>query len=87
MLTDTKERQIKELCVNGNVALRLLLCKGPQSNLKNEEFTLLFGAAERDRKYIPRDAVMRAEGNRLLVLQNPIIYRKLRTPDVVYTKV
>jgi hypothetical protein len=83
MLTDTKEPQIKELRVNSKEALRLLICKGPQPHLKNEEFTLLFGASERDKRYVPKDALARAESNRQLVLQNPVIHRKLRKQDAV----
>lgn len=82
MLTDTKEAQIKELRVNSNEALRLLLCKGPDPQLKNDEFTLLFGAKERDKRYQPRDALALAESNRQLVLQNPTAHRKLREKDV-----
>jgi hypothetical protein len=78
MLTDTAEAQIKELRINSTRALRLLLCKGPEPKLKNEEFTLLFGAAERDKRYVPRDALARAESNRQLVLQKPTVHRTLR---------
>jgi hypothetical protein len=78
MLTDTKYPQIKELRVNSKEALRLLLCKGPDPKLKGKEFTLLYGAAERDSKYVPRDALERAETNRLLVLKDQNRYRKLR---------
>ncbi|MGH2508995.1 MAG: hypothetical protein ACRDHZ_16560 [Ktedonobacteraceae bacterium] len=81
MLTDTKYPQIKELRINSKEALRLLLCKGPDPKLKAQEFTLLYGAAERDSKYVPRDALQRAETNRLLVLKDQNRHRKLRKYD------
>ncbi len=81
MLTDTKYPQIKELRINSKEALRLLLCKGPDPKLKGQEFTLLYGAAERDSKYVPRDALERAETNRLLVLKDQNRYRRLREYD------
>jgi hypothetical protein len=81
MLTDTNYPQIKELRINSKEALRLLLCKGPDPKLKGQEFTLLYGAAERDSKYVPRDALQRAETNRLLVLRDQNQYRKLRKYD------
>jgi hypothetical protein len=78
MLTDTNNPQIKELVVNSKEALRLLMCKGPHPHLKNEEFTLLFGACERDRKYVPRNSLELADVNRKLVLQDPARHRKIR---------
>lgn len=81
MLTDTKLPQIKELRINSKEALRILLCKGPDPKTKNDEITLLFCAAERDKKYVPRDALERAEENRKLVLQNPELYRTPRKKD------
>jgi hypothetical protein len=61
-----RQRNIMELAIKGQVALRPLLCRGP-FNVQNE-FTFLFGAIERDRKYVPRDAPQRAETNRLDLL-------------------
>lgn len=78
LLTDTKENQIKELRVCSKEALRLLLCKGPAPQLKEKEFTLLFGAEERDNKYAPRNALAFAERNRQLVLADPLKHRVLR---------
>lgn len=78
LLTDTKENQIKELRVCSKEALRLLLCKGPAPQLKEKEFTLLFGAKERDNKYAPRNALAFAERNRQLVLADPLKHRVLR---------
>jgi hypothetical protein len=60
---------IYKLRINGNVALRPMLCKGPVN--MGEEFTLLFGAEEKDRKLIPADAVKRADDRRQEVVQNP----------------
>jgi hypothetical protein len=81
MLTDTNEPQIKELCVNSKEALRLLLCKGPAPDQKNKEITLLFGAKERDKRYVPRNALALAEANRKLVLSNSVKHRVLRKAD------
>lgn len=58
-----KQRHILEMPIKGEVALRPMLCRGPFFIKK--EFTFLFGAVERDRKYVPRDAPKRAEANRL----------------------
>jgi len=78
---------IKEICLKGDRALRLLMCRGPfkigrhpakkgprlkaPSIWASPEFTLLFGAEERDGKYVPRDAVLQAENRRDIVLGNP----------------
>jgi hypothetical protein len=45
---------IYKMRINGRVALRPLLCKGPINN--DAEFTLLMGATERDRQWQPRNA-------------------------------
>lgn len=45
---------IYKMRINGRVALRPLLCKGPINN--DQEFTLLKGATEMDRKLEPRNA-------------------------------
>lgn len=37
----------------------------------NKEFTLLYGAIEKDTKYIPRDAPEQAESRRLKVVADP----------------
>ena len=60
---------IYKLRINGQVALRPLLCKGPINN--DEEFTLLMGAIERDRKLEPRNAPDIAERRRQEILNNP----------------
>lgn len=69
LLQSTRERHIKEIAVNGQVALRLLLCHGPIV-MKNE-FTFLFGATERDKKYNPKDSPERADKNRSDLISNP----------------
>ena len=57
-ITDTKEKSIKEIVVNGKSgAFRLFLCRGPTNT--GSELTLLCGGQEKDRKYIgtnPSDA-------------------------------
>ena len=58
MITDTKQRSIRELVINGKSgAYRLFICRGPK-DMRNE-LTLLCGGQEKDRKYIvnnPSDA-------------------------------
>jgi hypothetical protein len=72
---------IYKLRINGRVALRPMLCKGPVE--KDEEFTLLFGAVEKDRKLVPGNAVSRAEDRRQKVIKNP---RQRRCPHERVTK-
>ncbi|MBU4232817.1 MAG: hypothetical protein L6277_08415 [Desulfobacterales bacterium] len=57
-----RQRHILEIPMKGKVALRPMLCRGP---FARGEFTLLFGAVERDRVYVPLNAPLRAEANRL----------------------
>lgn len=79
-------RHIKEIVVGGNIALRLLVCRGPikmqYENAKSgngsrtaigtaPEFTLLFGAEERDGNYVPSNAVQIAEAFRENVINDP----------------
>lgn len=52
-----------EIPMKGQVALRPMLCRGPFS--VRTEFTFLFGAVERDNRYVPIDAPRRADTNRL----------------------
>ena len=72
---------IKEIKIGGNIAIRLLLCLGPIVMGRDEvtgksnpwvapEYTLLFGAEERDNQYVPRDAVQQAERRRQAIVQN-----------------
>ena len=69
LLQNTRCKHIMEIAVNSQVALRPMLCRGP-FNMKSE-FTFLFGATERDAKYVPKNAPERAEGNRLDLLADP----------------
>lgn len=69
LLSDTKSGKIKKLRINGDRALRPMLCKGPKYN--NTEFTLLLGAEEKDRKLIPKDAVEQAEKLYIKVKASP----------------
>lgn len=66
LLQPTRHRHIKELAVNGQVALRAMLCHGPFA--MRSEFTFLCGAVERDVKYVPSDAPKKAEARRLDLL-------------------
>ena len=77
LLSDTPSRKIKKIRVNGRVAIRLLLCRGP---IGSSEFTLLYGAKEENRKFVPRDAVARAENNRQEVINDPDNRRQLFDP-------
>ncbi len=69
LLQNTRCRHIMELAVNGQVALRPMLCRGPFA--MQSEFTFLLGVVERDRRYVPPDAPERAEANRLDLLAHP----------------
>lgn len=66
LLQDTRCPHIKEIAVNGQVAIRAMLCRGPF--VIKSEFTFLYGAVERDRIYVPRNAPERADSNRLDLL-------------------
>jgi len=83
---------IKEIVIGGDRALRLLLCRGPMDIGRNgatgkngktspwaaPEYTLLFGAEERDSRYVPHNAVRQAEARRQVILKDP----KRRVPHV-----
>ncbi len=69
LLHPTSCKHIFHLTVNGQVALRPMLCRGPIRH--QNEFTFLCGATEKDRKYVPRDAPMRAEENRTTLILHP----------------
>ena len=68
-------KPIYKLRINGRVALRPMLCKGPINN--DSEFTILMGATEKDRVLIPADAVDQAANRRTEVIANP---GRRRTP-------
>lgn len=69
LLSDTTSTDIKKIRIKGNVAVRLMLCKGPIS--LDTEFTLLLGATERDGRLVPEDAVERAEERRKKIIKEP----------------
>ena len=74
LLTPTKLTPILEIAIKGNVALRPLLCEGPTKDSNghyNKEFTILFGAIEKDRKYKPKGALERAKKYRDEVIKDP----------------
>ncbi len=75
LLSDTPSPHVKKIRVNGRVAPRLLLCRGPV-NMTAREFTLLFGCTERDRAFVPANAIAKAEENRGFVLADPDQRRK-----------
>jgi hypothetical protein len=78
LLSDTPYPHIKKMRLNGRVAPRLLLCRGPV-NMGAQEFTLLFGCTERDRKFVPSTALATAEEHRQYVIADP---QKRRTKRV-----
>jgi hypothetical protein len=63
-----KSRHIYKLRVNGRVAPRLLLCKGPIQ--METEFTLLVGVFERDGE-LPEGIEQIAEEYRLAIIADP----------------
>jgi hypothetical protein len=69
LLHPTRCKYIMHLMVNGEVALRPMLCRGPFNHQR--EFTFLFGTTERDRKLVQRDAPERAEQNRNDLIRHP----------------
>jgi hypothetical protein len=69
LLDGTHQKHIDKLKVTGQVTIRLMLCRGPIN--MDGEFTLLFGAFERDRRLVPANAEDRAEINRTEVIKNP----------------
>jgi hypothetical protein len=69
LLSDTSSRNIKKIRVNGDVALRPMLCRGPLN--MDREYTLLCGAIEKDRELVPKNAVEMAEGRREEVIAEP----------------
>lgn len=70
-----KHKHILKLRVNGQVAVRILLCRGPLDG--ETAYTLLVGAVERDWQLEPRDAPEKASSRREQVLAEPTLKRKL----------
>lgn len=80
ILTPTVEPNIKEIVINGRIALRLMICRGPL-NMDGSEFTLLLGSQEKDKKYIPRNAPGKAEEHRQIIIRNPnrrVIHERIK---------
>ena len=69
LLSDTPRRNIKKIRINGTLALRPMLCKGPIAN--ESEYTMLVGAIEKDRVFVPRDALQIADERRVEVATDP----------------
>jgi hypothetical protein len=65
LLSDSSDKNIKKIRVNGRVALRLFLCRGPID--VQSEFTLLIGVIEKDRK-VPTNTVPQAVERRKRVI-------------------
>ncbi len=72
LLSDAGEPEIKKLRITGRkvLTLRPMLCQGPPSH--KEEFTLLLGAIEKDRKTLPADAAKKAAAKRKELIANPL---------------
>jgi len=69
LLTGTGERHISKLRVKApKMQLRPLLCRGPIA--PQVEFTLLFGAIERNNT-LPKNALRQAVTNRQTILDDP----------------
>ena len=79
MVTDTKEKHIKEIVYNGpTLALRLFFCRGPHD--PRSHLTLLGGGREKDRKYVrvaPNIDPQTAEQYREELFKDPLNRRKL----------
>lgn len=69
LLQSTKARHIMEIAANGDVAVRVMLCRGPLD--MKTEFTFLYGTTEKNRKYVQRDALERADKNRSELIYTP----------------
>jgi hypothetical protein len=65
---------LHKIKINGNVAARLLLCKGPVN--METEYTLLLGAFERDDE-LPEGTLETAEGYRQDIIRDPKKWRGL----------
>jgi hypothetical protein len=68
-----KTGHVMKLRASGDTALRPLLCRGPAAPLG--EYTLLRGAHERDRRFVPRNALDEARRNRERVRESPEDWR------------
>jgi hypothetical protein len=64
-------KDIYEMKIRGNKGmnqLRPMCCRGP---FGPNEYTILIGAVEKDRKLIPADVKERAQGNRRELIADP----------------
>lgn len=68
LIAGTDTRHIYKLQINGRVAPRPMLCRGPEK--MGDEFTLLLGAVERDWKLIPHNAPSIAAENREILIKD-----------------
>jgi hypothetical protein len=66
LFSDTDYPHIKKLRINGRIALRPLLCRGPLN--MQAEFTLLLGCRERDGRLVPENGLEIAEQCRSAIL-------------------
>ena len=70
LLSNTSLAHILKIRINGEVAIRPLLCRGPINMATDVEFTLLMGVYEKDRK-LPPSALDAAELIRQEIGKNP----------------
>lgn len=74
LLSHTGVPHIFKIRINGEVALRPFVCRGPIN--PESEFTILVGAHEKDRKLIPSDAKRIAQERRNEIIKNDARRRK-----------
>lgn len=70
LFSDSNLRHIKKFRINGKIAIRPLLCRGP-IDMRGEEFTLLAGATEKDRKLLPGGILETADNRRQQIISDP----------------
>ncbi|SRR6266496_2445103 len=70
LLSGTDDAHIDKIRINGQRALRLLLCRGPL-NMSGVEFTLLHGCIEKDRK-LPPGSVETAADRRTAIINGQL---------------
>ncbi len=73
-LNNSRDKHIYKLRVNGSVAVRIMMCRGPLAG--ESACTFLVGATERDSKLHPSDAPAVASERRHLILGDHRVYRR-----------
>lgn len=78
LVAPTGKTHIRKLRVNGKIALRPMLCRGPEQG--ENAITFLVAAVEKDRKLVPRYAIEQAATRRTEVIENPRARRREYEP-------